>query len=802
MKYNGDNVAHRVRSVSDWLLQHARITAIATFVALAILGYLASGLELDASPEAYFSHGQEWAQYRDIERDYDIGEPVIIALRESGGTVFDVETLAAVTELGRRLVDLDEVDDVVSLVTTTALSRSGDTLEIAPLLPQGKLTPDNALKLGQRIAEHPFFRRLLVDENRETTFILVQLPRDADMRRRLQTMTLIRAEADRFAASHRTIHLAGGAVTKEALTRSTLSDVVVFLPSVLVLLSALLWVAFGEWPASVATLMSVGAPAIIVLGGLGALNLTMNLAGTGVLVLMVASGLSQSVHYLHEVRRQHARFGRSSSMGSSDADVRRAQRYKALLSAVEAVAWPAAVGTIVASVGFAALAVSTVGPWRVFAVISAATLPWVYFSNHCLLPALLGAFGYPARPAPEEHRGLADWGAGWAIRRARQLPLLLGFIGLGFGASYAAMRQIEANVDFVSFLSADHRARKDLKVVEKTFGGAHVIEAVVTAPRPGWFRGPEGLGKLDELSRDLGQLDGVDRLVSLTEYLRVAMAYMDGTDGRSRGRLPSSEKETAQLELLDPTSFALLANDEMSQARLTLQVRLEPGEKMVELLDLAEQTAAITLKDTGATVTLSGVDALSARFGRSLQWKAARSLFVVLLAVLLVGWLLTRNFGLAFNSALITALSVTLTWAAMAGLGLGFDTHAIFVPSLAVTVILADAHRIGARYTRSKLQGSPHPEARAHYALRHVAAPLWWSTGLMLVGFGILFISSFQPTSRVGLSSSILVVISSSLLMAAFVPLVVAVDRGGDPPRPAARRASSLSALLQETKDR
>lgn len=788
------SLAGRLREGAEWCLDHRLATLGVAVVLLGISAVGALQVEVDPSPEAYLEGTAPWTFYEKINAEYEIGEAVVIGLRETGGTVFDVETINAVLELGRVLEELEGVDRVLSVATASALDREQDALDLAPLLRTRPATAEGALALAERVRTNPFYGQLLVDARHETTFLFVQLsPELTDPVARLDTVEQIRQQADRFVASHRTVHLGGTAVTKEAIAAGIQKDTLLFFPAALALLTVLMWIIFGDWIAAAVPILVVSSSSAVVVGSLALLGAELNMATATVPTIVLVVGLADSVHFLAELRRQYARTG---------------ERRAALLATVEALAWPCLLTSTTSAVGFFALISSRVGPLRQFGVACAIGLVAAYLCSMLLMPPLLERLRYPRQrtrqfpAAPRLGRQLARF-AGWANQR---LGASLAVTGLLFGASVAAISQIELDSDFVRYLGEDHRLRKDLAVLERTLGGVDMMEVIVDGPRPGYFKEPEGLAALDALVKDLRQLDDVSGVLALSDYLRLAKSLMDGRGSDPTGPLPTSRAQIAQLELVDPETFSFFANDQLSQVRLTVQIRSMSSEALLDLVEVTRQAAALALEGSEAKAEVTGLPPLFARIVHNLVADAYGSFGVAALLILLAMWVGLKSPGMAVVTMVPNVLTVGLTFGTMALLGLSFDTNSAFVACLGIGIAVDDTIHITARYRRAREEGSPTPLAAAQYALTHAGYPVVLTSILLIVGFSVLCLSSFEPTFRVGLLSAILVTYALLLDLVLLPILLITADRAekrlsapdevsAPPPDPSFR---ALSAHLTE----
>jgi hypothetical protein len=739
----------------------ALVGLVAAFTAAVAAGG-ATAVVVDASPEAYLSRTGEWRFYEGIDREYEIGETVVVALRETGGTVFDVETVTAVAELDRILSTSPSIERVLSMASATSLQRAGDVVDLRPLLPSPAITPDVAIALGNAIREHPLYNELLVDDRHEAAYIFVQLA-GLDPVKRLEAVREIRDEADRFASMGRSIHLAGSAVTKEAIAAGVSHDAVLFFPAALILLMVLLWVMFNDLIASIVPLVVVGYAAVAVVGLLAFAGTSLNMATASVPTIILVVGLADAVHFLAELDRQYARSG---------------DRRSSILATIEAIALPALLTSSTAAVAFLALVSSSVAPLRELGYATAIGLFVAHGASMTLLPALLVASRYPrtrTRPVPTAPMLGRTMGRFAELAHGR-LVATIGAAGLLFGVCVAGVAHLEIDSDLVRYLDEDHRLRRDIAVIERTLGGTGVIEVVIDSDETKTFQSPRGLEVLDRLGERLRKFEGVSRVVSLADYLSLANAVMEGRDPGER-RLPASNEAVAQLALLDPTAFSALSNEEMSQARMSLQIRWIPSGEVLALVDGLREATADELGDTKLAATFSGLPLLFAQIVKSLVDDVIRSFGIgavlIFIAMLLGFW----SPATAVATMVPTILTVGLTFGAMTVLGMPFDTNSAFIACVGWGIALHNTLHLASRYQRAREEGSPSPLSAVQYAISHAGHPMVMAALMLAVGFSVLCLSSFKPTFRAGVASVLLVGFGGVLNLCLFPALLMAADR-------------------------
>jgi predicted RND superfamily exporter protein len=730
---------------SAWCMRHPAATILGAAFLIALSAWAAGKTHVDPSPERYLIGTEVWSTYQKIDREYDISETAVIAFRELGGTVFDVETVSSVATLDRMLADMPEVERVLSIASATALDRENDALDLTPLLPAGPITRDTAIKLATRIRRHPVYSKALVDDQHETTFIFVQLSREVtDPIRRVEAVRQIREKADTFRAKHRTVHFAGSLFTKEAIATAAQRDTVIYFPILTLLLALSLWLVFGEAIACVVPLSVIGFSTTIAFALLGALRVPLNLSTAQIPAIILAAGLASSITFLAELRRQHAR--------TNDPDA-------SLVATIEGLASPSLLTTAAAVTAFLALGRSPVTPIRELGYAGALGCFAVYVSTFFVTPAVLRTLRYPRRPT--RPFASAQWIGKTTIKIAqavqRRMISTIAVVGLLSGVSIAALSLVRIDSNFAGYLDPDHRLRQDMAVIERTLGGSDTIELILDGDEDGYFKEIDALVLLDRLGQTLETLPGIHTAFSLADYLKIANAVMIG-ERNGALELPKSSEAVAQLTVIDPTPFSAFATSEMREARVALQIHSLSSEGLLQLAASAKEKADQTLEGKNITSFVTGLPIVWARLARYVVDNASWAFSISALfiwAVMIIG---LRSVTIGTASMVPNLLAAMFTLGTMAIFGVALDANLVFLLALATALSAYHGIQIAARYQRAREEGSPSPEAAATYALTHGGHPVAVTSLLLLIGFGVLCISSFLPTRETGMIGAILAV--------------------------------------------
>ena len=442
-------------------------------------------------------------------------------------------------------------------------------------------------------------------------------------------------------------------------------------------------------------------------------------------------------------------------------------------------------------VGFASLNFSEAPPVLHLANMTCVGVTAAFAFSIVLLPAMLALL--PMR-APVDHGGEARSGARyatlvhWVVRWRREV--LVGTAALTLLGGVAASR-LETNDQFVQYFSPSLAFRRDVDFTMEHLSGIYRVEFRVESGEPGGVTEPAYLEHLDQLATWLRAQPETQHVYSFTDVVGpVHRLLHPGTSER----LPTTRDGAAQSLLL--YEFGLPAGLEMtdrvdvarSASRLTVTVRDLSTKQMRAFTRRAEEWMTTSLppamwsKATGPVVIFSE---LGDRNATNMVKADALSLLLISLCMIVVlrSWKLgllsvVPNvvpivIGYGVWQLIVGQMNVVATVAATISLGIIVDDTIHFL-----TRYRASAERLGPRATREDVLAD---------TLAHVGPAMASTTVILLAGFGVLTLSSFQMTSYLGWLS-VLIIGVALLCDLIIAPALVCVFLGN---RVAPRAAAS-----------
>ncbi len=461
-----------------------QIIAITALISLASIVSL-FGLRLNADVASFILEGNETGEaFAALQDKYDAGDPITVLAEADDGDFGEISNLVLLTELRDRFAGFEGVAGVGSLVPDQ------NPLSGQPLTPDAIAgLPDVAV--SQLLASNPLVD-LLVNEDRDATLLVVTPSDDG--------VALARDLADLDPPEGLTVTLAGNPVVFASVLDLLGWFLLVIPPVVIVLLLGTFYATIGDRRLTGLAVVPAVLGSLWTFGTVVALGVDIDLVTVIVPIFVIVMGSADGLHFVTHYQLEAER---------TDDVVER------VTSALRHVGIPMILTTISTAAGFLSLLFTDVGPIRQLGGFVALGITYAGIISFFFLPALLSRLtnikqAHHALVGPRVTRGLQ------AMARSRGLAIGLTVAILGFGAAF--IPRLEVNSDQLFFFKDDHEVRLAFERIEETFGGATpLVGEFVWSPD----RGPEDLGRLAEVSRELEQLSGIRRVFSVADLAGV-----------------------------------------------------------------------------------------------------------------------------------------------------------------------------------------------------------------------------------------------------------------------------------------
>ncbi|MFQ5666247.1 MAG: RND family transporter [Candidatus Binatia bacterium] len=759
------NLVARERFVSRlWALPQRvpRLTLVAVAVPTVILGVFAAQFRVDSAVDQLLPTNDPDRSYYEAMRA-TFGSEEIAVVGIFADDVFTPSTLSRIQRLTRQLSRIDGVRSVESLTTLEWIKLDADGLGRQRLMPPLPHTPGDTRTFRRRALAHQIGRHVIVSPDGRVTGLVVRFEPASD------AVFLRRGIAERIRAAVAAcpgpegVAITGLPVIKAQAAHKMRQDLAVFVPLGILVVVLVLVSAFRTWrgvllPLSTVLVGVVWTTGVMVLAG-GAFTM-----GTLVLPpLLMAVGVAYSIHIVS--RYYH-------DMGSDRTTT------EVVAAAMAEVRLPVAMAAATTVAGFASFIWNPIPSTRDFGVYSALGITIILIASLTVIPAALtlspGSVGPPAQPRARGWVTRVLEGSGQLAIRYRWAMVLAGIALMV--ASLWGIGRIRIETDYLRFFSPASAVRRENERIGAALVGTQLIAVGVDGDRPESVTRVAVLAALRQLRRFIEEQPGVDKAISVSDYLDMLRRAVEPEDAEEP--LRDQPKVDQLLLLLNPKDIERTVSRDFSRAQLAVYTRLSGSReihnlvKRIEAFGTAHFPADVRVHVSGTVVLLNrSADALART-----QVASLGQVFVILLVLM---GLLFRSLRLGLLSLVPNVIPIVILFGIMGWAGIDLNIATSMIAAISVGIAVDDTIHYLSAY-RADLRRAATREAAIRNTVRTVGRPILITSVALSAGFLIVCLSNFQPIRYFGILASMTMAVAliADLLL---LPALLLVARVGEP---------------------
>ncbi len=723
-----------------FLVSRRIVVALLVLISMAPVGFVLKGLQSNNGVDTFLAEDDpELTFYREMSEVFGGDRVVFVALEADSGTVLETGRLVALNRLSKELAKLAEVDRVTSLTNANFVLHLGKTLAPGTLGSNLPLPPADEARLVQRVRASPLLG-LLISKDLSSTVIVLELARrlEGDPGKQTAAVRSIRAAVFELDTGGMHSRLTGNPVLAEGIETYSNRDQRLFSLLMVALIALVSLVVFRRLSAMllpvVVLVAAVGwTMALFVLNGHETNWVTSTIAP----VLSLVS-VTCSIHFLFRFRHAH-RTG--------------ATPEKSLVRMLSFVVAPCFFTALTTAVGFGSLAVSQVRPVSVFGTFAAVGVLLAFIATLCLAPALLAlaAGGSPWRTLGGARLVTALLAKIEGIVRRRPGPVvavsLLVTAGLAAGAG-----RIDVETNVVKYFRGDAPLVKDALHIDRVHGGSAFLDVVIDTGGNDRAFDPAFLRTVLEFQKSLGNVDGVNRGVSLADL--VEELHVAFTGDTAAAEIPDSAAAVQQLRLTlaSPEMLEPLVDDEgrLLRVRAMVQTATLGAGRTREVLDEVRRAAGESFGDDDVEIRFTGYPVLFLNMDRYLVSSQINSFALVLCVIVVIMMFLFRSVRVGLAGMIPNVVPIAAMLGLMGWLKIPLDGFTVMIASIAIGIGVDDTIHFLHHLRRELAAGRPLPEAISS-TLTSVGQPVLFSSAVLALGFWVFCLSDFVGTANFGL---------------------------------------------------
>ncbi len=650
------------------------------------------------------------------------GSDEIIRIVVKADDILDPATFAKITQLSDAAAQIDGVIRVISL---PEVKKSVD--------PKNQWT---MTQFASMLIPVELFHRNLIAEDGRTTIITLVLDASTN-----KDDAIFAVEAlFRTTGKDLRLYQTGMPLVSEALAAYTRQDFFHLTPITMGVIALLLTVLFRNPQCLVLPLSCVTLAICWTFGLMATCGISVSMLTIIVPVFLIAVGTAYCLHIASEYL-QHAASGESART--------------AVLTTFDRLAFPVTLAVATTIFGLGSLIINRIVAIQEFAIFAGFGMVSMLIIVLTFFPAMLACLPAPNRM--NTGQSFIDRSCNRLIKtivninlRYRKATLMV----MGAVSIICALGMLRVRVETnpVAFFKSDTEVRKNFTDCHRHMSGSFPINVVMSASESDYFENPENVAAIERFQTYLDRLPGVDKTISLADYLKLVNYTVNGFDSRFY-TLP---QEGYELRMLMNNFKVLLGND-------LLKRFLSAGYDKANILMLTHIASSRLFHDTqqrihthaknafpdDISVDVTGLGIVIAASSHLLTLGQIKSLAISLVLIFSVMVLLFLSGKVGLIAVVPNLFPIVVNFGLMGFLDIPLSVATSLIASVAIGLAVDDTIHYLVRYN-TEFKKDLNKDRAMRETLMSVGRPIVFTSLTISLGFSVLIFSHFQPTAIFG----------------------------------------------------
>ncbi len=803
---------------SRYILEYPLLVLMAIIIVIALLGYQARKLEIDASAETLTLEDDKDLKMSRLYWDRFKSQDFLVITFTPKGDLLGDESLDTIRRLKADLLKLEQVESVTSILDVPLMeSPPLPVKEMVKNVPTLESPGIDKTLARKEFLNSSIYQNNLVSPNFKNTAILANLHDDPKwqdflkqrdalrqkekggtitaveqqelekvlldfkahrdmMRDRVHdNIVQVRALMDKY-QENSDLFLGGVSMIADDLVTFIKNDLSTFGLGVLFFLVITLWIIFRELRWILLPILCCSFSVIATCGLLGVFGWEVSVISSNFISIQLIITMAITIHLIVRYRELAEEM--------SDADQR-----ELVMESTLSMAKPCLFAILTTMAGFSSLVFSGIRPIISFGWMMTAGIGVSLILTFLLFPSVLMLMkkSMPNRSF-ESYFAATKKMADFTEQRGRAIIIVSVLVMIW---SIAGSARLMVENSFIDYFKESTEIYQGMKLIDQQLGGTTPLDVVINLGTEEEEKTPaaeseeedEDEDDLDEFEEEFKEdenqaqywftSDKMDEVEKIHDYLETVPEL-----GKvmSLGTMLKVGKVLNDGEALDNFMLALIYNQlpekfrkivmtpfvsvEHNQARFSVRVRdSEPTLRRDALLKRMrhELTEKVGLK--AENVQLSGMMVLYNNMLQSLFNSQIMTLGTVLLVLMVMFWILFRSFRIALIAIFPNLLSVGVVLGFMGWAKIPLDLMTITIAAISVGIAVDDTIHYIHRFKKEfAIDGNY--IAAMHRSHESIGYAMYYTSITIVIGFSILILSNFIPGIYFGLLTGLAMIIA------------------------------------------
>jgi uncharacterized protein len=783
----------------QYILNYPKHVIVIMLLMLGIMIVNIPNFKLDASADSLIlENDKDLAKYRNIIQDYGANDFIVMTLSPNNGDIFDEENISIIKRLKKRILSIDNVESVVSLIDIP-LVESSDTplIEMINNVPTLLSNNTDKIKAKKEILNSPIYKNLIISEDGTTTALQIILSSNPELLElnkikaslvskkisgnitslevlRLETIkseyktikslydkqihNLLKQARDvqkEFMEIHDIeLRMGGIPMIADDMILYVKNDLINFGLGVFIFIVLTLIVIFRSIKWVVLPVLSCIYAVIFMIGLLGLLNWEVTVISSNFISLMLILTLSMNIHLIVRYRQI-----------SSEAS----KQVEAVYETTKQMVWPCLYTALTTIVAFASLVLSDIKPVIDFGYMMTLGLIVTFVTTFFLFPSILCLLKKNNKNTSKTTAfAFTKFLADITVKKGSSITTISFFILI---LTIYGISQLKVENSFINYFKANTEIYKGMKKIDDKLGGTTPLDIIIQFQEDDisndvsddydldlldeeeadvsqqWFT-KNKINKIKKVHDYLDSLSETGKVLSLASTVRVAEKLNEGKELDSLElallykRVPKKVKDVA---------ISPYVSLERNQARINVRILdSNPDLRRDNLIRKIENDMLNKLGFNKDSFYLTGVLVLYNNMLQSLFNSQILSMGFVMIGITTMFLILFKSLSLAVIGIIPNLLAAGFVLGLMGLIKLPLDMMTITIAAIAVGIAVDNSIHYIYRFREEYNKTKNYSESvyRSHDSIGRAI----FFTGITIIfGFSILVLSNFIPTIIFGL---------------------------------------------------
>lgn len=703
---------------------------------------------------------------KDLEEAVEVfGSQNFLMIVLQSDSIFEVDTLKKIDRLSEEFSLLKGVEKVTTPLNIDLIEGSEFLIEIAPVVEQVPQTEQEVEEFKEKILGSRSGQSLIA-KNGKAALILITLEPDllGNEEARLSEEVLKITEEKE---GPERIYVVGEAYLSNYATNSMMRDLSILFPLICLVVLVVLYLSFRSKRGVILPLLTVFLSVVWMIGFMALVGFPFSMVSVIGPIILVAVGSAYGIHIINKYYE---------AIGSG------LRKKEAVLDTMRDMNSPVIMTAFTTAAGFMALATSFVISIRQFGIAAAFGVLAAMILSLSLIPAILVLQKVPRHLKKKKSyrfslSSVLKKLGGFVAQHAKVVIVLASFV-LGF--FLLGIPRITSDADLTQYMGENNPAIEGMRVVEEEFGGSSRLMVVADTGEKDGIKEPQSLQRMMEIGDYLNSLEYVSNSSSLADLIREINQVLNGGDP-AYYTIPETRQAIAQELLLftmqGGSGIDSMVSYNFEKALITAQIESVSSKKTETIINKIDSYLENNFNSEGFETKLVGTPKIMMRLMEKILDSQMMSLLLSIIIVVVIVSLLFASISTGLLCALPLFFTVGINFGLMGYFGIPLDVSTAMIASIAIGIGVDYSIHFVSRYNREMKRGKDKVEALT-ITTSTTGRGIFFNAVTLMLGFGVLLLSSFYAITIFGLLISLTMLISS-LAALTLIPAVLRLSRIG-----------------------